>query len=94
MTVYASVDQADVFAAEKQRRASPVERPTTTDHLDLLSQDIFKVVDDLQAIVTSKLELDPTDVGTMSGKLIILRLLLNAKHSVKTPQVDRNWSGS
>ena len=89
MTVYSSVDQADVFAAKKQRHV-----PTTTGHLDLLSQDIFKVVDDLQAIVTSKLELDPSDVGTVSGKLIILRLLLNAKHSVRTPQVDHNWSGS
>lgn len=94
MTVYASVDQADVFAAKKQRHASLMERPTTTGHLDLLSQDIFRVVDDLQAIVTSKLKMDHTDIGTVSGKLIILRLLLNAKHSVRTPQVDRNWSGS
>jgi len=97
MTVYASVDQADCFAAYKPYKqvTQPIDsRPVTVEHLDRTTKDIFALVDALQQIVTSKLELRPIDVGAVSGKLIILRILLNAQHGVRTPQIDRNWSCS
>jgi hypothetical protein len=94
MTVYSSPDEADFFADYKRAKREMDNRPTTAEHLDHTTRDIFRIVDDLQWIVTSDTNLGPTDVGTLTGKLTILRILLNAKHRVRTPHIDRNWPGS
>ena len=95
MTVHQSVDAADVFASYKRHRQETSDtRPTDTAGLDHTTRDIFRIVDDLQRIVTSDTNLGPTDVGTLTGKLTILRILLNAKHRVRTPHIDRSWPGS
>lgn len=89
MTVYASPDDADFFADYKRAKRPPDDRPTDVDHLDYNTREIFNLVDDIQRIVTSDTHLGPSEVGYLSGKLLILRIILNAKHRVRTPQIDR-----
>lgn len=94
MTVHPTVDHADFFAAYKRPQALPehqceLERLAQLAHLD---RQCFDLLDDLQRICHHGCSLSNADIGAIQAKLIILRINLNVRHGVNTPQLGVSWT--
>lgn len=103
MTVYPTADHADFFAAYKRSAVDPLpELSPAIDHqihqercelerlaaLAHLDRQCFDLLDDLQRICHDGVgTLGPAEVGAVQAKLIILRINLNVRHGVNTPQL-------
>lgn len=110
MTVYPTADHADVFSCYKQVTVDPLpELNPAIDHqirenqcelerlakLAHLDRQCFDLLDDLQRICHDGVgTLGPAEVGAVQAKLIILRINLNVRHGVNTPQLGVSWAGS
>ena len=92
MTVHPTVDHADVWAAHKQPKADqdPMEQ---LGQLSLLDRQCFQLLDDLQIICHRGCNLDSAAIGSIQAKLIILRINLNIRHGIDTPQLGGCWAG-
>lgn len=109
MTVHPTVDHADFFAAYKQPTIDPLpELNPAIDHmirenqcelerlaqLGHLDRQCFDLLDDLQRICHDGVgTLGPADIGAIQAKLIILRINLNVRHGVNTPQLGLDRPG-
>lgn len=103
MTVHPTADHADFWAAYKRPAANPLpELNPAVDHqirenqcelerlakLAHLDRQCFEMLDDLQRICHDGVgTLGPAEVGAIQAKLIILRINLNVRHGVNTPQL-------
>lgn len=109
MTVHPTADHADVFACYKQVTVDPLpELSPAIDHqvhqercelerlaaLARLDRQCFDLLDDLQRICHDGCVLDNAKIGSIQAKLIILRINLNVRHGVNTPQLGVSWAGS
>lgn len=102
MTVHPTVDHADFFAAYKRPQALPELNPAV-DHqirqqqcelerlaqLAHLDRQCFDLLDDLQRICHHGCSLSNADISSIQAKLIILRINLNVRHGVNTPQLGQ-----
>jgi hypothetical protein len=102
MTVYPTADHADFFAAYKRPAVDPMpelnpaidhqihqercelERLAALAHID---RQCFELLNDLQRICHHGCSLSNADIGAIQAKLIILRINLNIRHGVNTPQL-------
>lgn len=102
MTVHPTVDHADFFAAYKRPQALPELNPAIDHHrrqyqcemerlaqLAHLDRQCFDLLDDLQRICHHGCNLSNADIGAIQAKLIILRINLNVRHGVNTPQLGQ-----
>jgi hypothetical protein len=99
MTVYRSVDEADVWASFK--RPLPETNPSIDhelaearvqreklDKLSLMDRQCFELLDDLQRLTPPGCVLGDAEIGSIQAKLSILRINLNIRHGVNTPQLN------
>lgn len=98
MSVYPSVESADVFASHKPSATPLPELNPRLDHviaehrhqqasieqLPHLAKSSFELLDDLQRICYSGCTLDDESIGSIQAKLIILRINLNVLFKVHT----------